>query len=365
MVTDVFTRQSAATLKSAALVEEIEAATRILDQLEVSTFLARPLLSVEAAAGRADPTTSNAVEQHDELLHVVASSSKLTSELIRTWHVALTEGTGWPIGAVGPDLGTEQSAAVTQRFVDDIVNYGNRSLDHPIIKAATMYAETRAIQPFTTGNGRLARLLVFWALGRRWRVLPPISQRWAADSARHAQAYETWRTNPEDWLRTFTADLRSIGSASQTLCGELTSLQEQWLDAAPGRAGSLRRQLLMGLIERPTIDSAVARDLYEADATRFSRVARELVRDGVLVAVPQLPDGVGRPRLRYGAPAVNAVLDQWMAALRLPSRLHPGWANPEPAPLQADRASESSGTATKPPGRGRPVPSKVRRPSVS
>ena len=353
-------------------------ASALLSRLPSDGLISAHLLDVEAAVGLDDGTRSGAAEaeRFRRVLESGLAGSSLTTEKLKRWHAIAVghrpnlapgefRGASSSLGDAdlrGPGWTLPQPAGLGRR-IEELIEYANGRHDHPILAAAVLMGELEAIRPFVTGNGRMARALFHWAMSNQGGVVWPVSVRWAARPTRLRVALDSWRTgsDPSLWPRSVIDDLLVVGTACSDLHEGLAELQTTWLERGGGRTGSLRRKMLRDLPARPVVDSAGATLRMGADPSRFSRVARQLVDEGILVVQPQTPGKVGRPAVRYEAPVVLEFVKEWVERLAM-SEGTPGRASrpaARPIPESPSDPSPTSTTVT----RGRPVPSKARRSS--
>lgn len=361
---------------SSALVGRLSDVSMLLDGLSGRDRIAEHLIQTEAGVGLIDGTPEGVrdVARFRSVLKSALSSSTVTSERLLRWHAIVAGGhpslhpgefrrTSSP--RADADLRSADWAlpapAEMYRRLDELIDYANGGGDHPIVLATVLMGEFDAIRPFMGGNGRMCRALFHWALSREWDVVPPISVVWTARPTRLRTALDSWRTgsHPDLWLNEVVEDLAVVGRAGAELDAALVELGARWAALGAGRAGSLRRRMLRDLLARPVVDSTGAAVRVEADPSRFSRVARELVSEGILVAQPESMGKVGRPTVRYEAVEVRDLVDRWSERLGRAGTVLPG--APDAAEWRLERQARDRQVDIPAATRGRPVPSKTRR----
>ena len=294
---------------------------------------ARRLFEMQLEPDQSTDAKALPVYRNWEMLNLARNSEPLTAESLLEWHRLLMEhdprakpgeyrstqnwigGDGWgPRRAVYVPPPPE----LVVGLIDDLIAYANSSVEHPLITAAVVHAQFESIHPFVDGNGRVGRALIHWALRDLEPSVPPLALVWYAHGDRYYRMLDTWRSDPDPEL--FVSYLlesleAACLSASHLLSG-LQSLREQWVETAGGRAGSLKRRMLADLATNPIIDARLAAERLDADASRFSRVARELAQSGVLTETKVLRRRPGRPRTVYEAREVFEIINRFVEEFR-------------------------------------------------
>jgi hypothetical protein len=141
---------------------------------------------------------------------------------------------------------------------------------------------------------------------------------WYAHGDRYFRMLDTWRHEPDagPFVAYVAESLESACRSAEALLSRLEDLRTGWQAAAGGRAGSLKRRLVMDLAINPIVDVQLAQERLGADPSRFSRVARELAELGIVQETRVPRRRPGRPRVVYEARAVFDVVNDFVAAFR-------------------------------------------------
>ena len=203
-------------------------------------------------------------------------------------------------------------------LMEDLVDYGNEGVDHPVVKAAILHAQFESIHPFVDGNGRVGRAFIHWALRNLEPSVPPLALVWYAHGDRYFVMLDGWRANPDpgSFVTYFCESLVSAVGAADVLMARLDRLRVGWAQVISARSGSLKRRMVDDLATNPIVDVRVAAERYDAGPSRFSRVARELVESGILTETKLPRRRAGRPRTVYEAGPVFDVLNEFVAEFR-------------------------------------------------
>jgi Fic family protein len=203
-------------------------------------------------------------------------------------------------------------------LLEDLVTYANTSLDHPIVQAAVLHAQFESIHPFVDGNGRVGRALLHWALRRTEPSIAPLSLVWYAHGDRYYDMLNTWRSeaSPEPFVAYLAESLTAAAESATSLVRRLSSLAAEWSERAPARRGSLKARIIDDLAVRPIIDSQISAERFDAEPSRFSRVANELEEAGVLTRSNLPRRRRGRPRTVFEARDVFGVFNSFIDSFR-------------------------------------------------
>jgi Fic family protein len=200
-------------------------------------------------------------------------------------------------------------------LLEDLVEYMNGDEHSPLVQAAIAHAQFETIHPFTDGNGRTGRTLIYIILRRRGlspRFVPPISLVLATWSDDYIAGLTTFRhLHPADsperslaahtWLRTFSgATLRACHDA-QIYAARIDELVHQWrTNVGTVRKGSAVDLLIDVLPGVPLLTVESAAGLVNRSDVAAGAAINRLVEAGILTQ-----RNIGKQRYRvFEAPTV-------------------------------------------------------------
>ncbi len=196
-----------------------------------------------------------------------------------------------------------------QAYMDDLMEFANRTDIPVLIQAAIAHAQFESIHPFTDGNGRIGRALIntiFRRRGATTRLVVPLASALVARRERYFGALNTYRAGDIRPLIVIFANSSRIAAAeSRITAGRLADIPIEWRSmVGPTRRHSATDKLLQLLPSTPIVSSDDVASLVDAP------------RSSVFAAIKRLQDAsVLRPltdRKRdqvWGASLVLAELD--------------------------------------------------------
>lgn len=196
-----------------------------------------------------------------------------------------------------------------QAYMDDLMEFANRTDIPVLIQAAIAHAQFESIHPFTDGNGRIGRALIntiFRRRGATSRLVVPLASALVARRERYFGALNTYRAGDIRPLIVIFANSSRIAAAESRITAErLADIPIEWRSmVGPTRRHSAADKLLQLLPSTPIVSSDDVASLVDAP------------RSSVFAAIKRLQDaGVLRPltdRKRdqvWGASLVLAELD--------------------------------------------------------
>jgi Fic family protein len=188
-----------------------------------------------------------------------------------------------PIGApyVGPP--PEQ----VPELLTDLCGFIARTDVAAVAQAAIAHAQFENIHPFTDGNGRTGRALIYTVLRRRGEVgnfIPPISLVLAGQPKNYIGGLGAYsQGNVSRWCELFAhATARAAGEAER-LGERIEDLQASWLErlGRPRRDAAVR-ELVSALPAQPVLDVAAAQRLTGKSHVAVGNAIAQLERAGIL-----------------------------------------------------------------------------------
>lgn len=260
----------------------------------------------QAARGQRDPRAAEVLGNVEAMKHAIeigTAGKPLTTSDIEDTHRTLlrfTEDTdiagivresqNWiggndynPIGAAYVPPPPEY----VRPLLDDLCAFATRTDLAPIVQAGIAHAQFESIHPFTDGNGRVGRALIYTVLRRRGEIpnyVPPISLILAAEPMGYVGGLTWYREGGVSaWIAQFADATARAATEAERLADEIEQLQSTWLDdlGQPRRDAAVR-QLISALPQQPVIDVAVAQALTGKSHVAVGKALQELERAGIL-----------------------------------------------------------------------------------
>jgi Fic family protein len=172
-------------------------------------------------------------------------------------------------------------------LLKDLCAFVNRNDVAPVAQAAIAHAQFETIHPFSDGNGRAGRALIYTVLRRRDEVsnyVPPISLILAAEPKAYIGGLTAYRDGEVSlWCSRFAHATVRAAEAAEHLAELIEERQSVWLDelGAPRKDAAVR-QLVSVLPAQPVIDVAVAQTLTGKSHVAIGRALQQLEDAGIL-----------------------------------------------------------------------------------
>lgn len=268
----------------------------------------------------------------------------LTHGDIHRWHRAVMEpesGTRHTVGAyrgiqnwIGGRTDTPVGAAfappppeLIPGLMDDLLRFANERTLSPIIQAAIAHAQFETIHPYTDGNGRVGRALVYRILAARGAIrntAPPISPIIVRDREPYISGLTAYRDGqPSTWVDTFVLTLNGGCAYSLLLAASLTALTQSWHERVSDvKRSAVDHKIVAKLIERPILDTGLITEEFGVSTVAARDALRRLEQRAVVIERPLRKGRRGRPAKVYEASELFDLLDQdpqTLAALRQPT----------------------------------------------
>ena len=186
---------------------------------------------------------------------------------------------GAPYVAPPPELVPE--------LMDDLCRFMARTDIAAVAQAAIAHAQFENIHPFSDGNGRTGRALIYVVLRRRGEAgsyIPPISLVLAGEPRNYVGGLGAYSEgNVSSWCERFAhATARAAGEAER-LAAEIEELQAAWLKRLGGpRRDAAVRELIAALPAQPVIDVAAAQRITGKSHVALGAAIARLEHAGIL-----------------------------------------------------------------------------------
>jgi len=265
-----------------------------------------------------------------EVLH--RTDQPLAHDDLHRWHRAVMEPeptSRHTIGAyrtvqnwIGGRADTPSGAAfvppppdLIPELMDDLLCFANERTLSPIIQAAIAHAQFETIHPYTDGNGRIGRALVYRILSTRGAIrmtAPPVSPIIARDRRPYIAGLTAYRDGrPSTWIDAFVHILDSACGYSLLLAASLTDLARSWND----RVGDVRRnavdhRIVAGLLDHPILDTRIVAEQFGVSTVAARDALERLNQRGIVVERPLRKGRRGRPARVFEASELFDLLDQ-------------------------------------------------------
>ncbi len=169
----------------------------------------------------------------------------------------------------------------------DLCEFVGREDLAPVAQAAIAHAQFENIHPFTDGNGRTGRALIYTVLRRRGEIekyVPPISLVLAARPKTYIGGLGVFSQGRVSvWCERFARATARSASHAESLAVGIAELQADWLDRlGQPRKDAAIRQLVTVLPSQPVIDVAVAQKLTGKSHVAAGQALKQLEDAGIL-----------------------------------------------------------------------------------
>ena len=200
-------------------------------------------------------------------------------------------------------------------LMDDLLLFTNERTLSPIIQAAIVHAQFETIHPYTDGNGRIGRALVYRILSTRGAIrltAPPISPIIARDRQPYIVGLTAYRDGqPSTWVDTFVHILDSACGYSLLLAASLADLTRSWNE----RVGDVRRnavdhRIVAGLLDHPILDTRIVAEQFGVSTVAARDALDRLAQRGIVIERPLRKGRRGRPARVFEASDLFDLLDQ-------------------------------------------------------
>jgi Fic family protein len=172
-------------------------------------------------------------------------------------------------------------------YLDDLMEFANRSDIPVLIQAAIAHAQFESIHPFTDGNGRIGRALIntiFRRRGATTRLVVPLASALVAHRERYFGALNTYRTGDlRPLIVTFANSSKTAAAESRTTAERLAEIPAEWRSmVGPIRRDSAADKLLLLLPSTPIVSSDDVASLVDAPRSSLFAAIKRLHDAGVL-----------------------------------------------------------------------------------
>lgn len=172
-------------------------------------------------------------------------------------------------------------------YMDDLMEFTNRTDIPVLIQAAIAHAQFESIHPFTDGNGRIGRALIntiFRRRGATTRVVVPLASSLVAHRERYFGALNAYRAgNLRPLIVTFANSSKTAAAESRTIAKRLTEIPVEWRHmVGPIRRYSATDKLLPLLLATPIVSSDDVASLVDAPRSSVFAAIKRLHDTGVL-----------------------------------------------------------------------------------
>jgi len=203
-------------------------------------------------------------------------------------------------------------------LMEDLCRFVARTDLAAVAQAAIAHAQFENIHPFSDGNGRTGRALIYVVLRRRGEAgnyIPPISLVLAGQPKSYIGglgAYSQGRVS--SWCERFAHATARAAHEAERLAREIEDLQAGWLEllGSPRRDAAVR-ELIGALPAQPVIDVAAAQQLTGKSHVALGAAIARLERAGILTRLNERKWG----RV-WECPALLALVDAFEKAVSTP-----------------------------------------------
>lgn len=172
-------------------------------------------------------------------------------------------------------------------YMDDLMEFANRTDIPVLIQAAIAHAQFESIHPFTDGNGRIGRALINTILRRRGattRLVVPLASALVARRERYFGALNTYRAGDlRPLIVTFANSSKTAAAESRITAERLAEIPVEWRNMiGPIRRHSATDKLLLLLPSTPIVSSDDVASLIDAPRSSVFAAIKRLHDTGVL-----------------------------------------------------------------------------------
>ncbi|GAS96641.1 uncharacterized protein RMCC_3607 [Mycolicibacterium canariasense] len=174
-----------------------------------------------------------------------------------------------------------------QAYMDDLMQFANRTDIPALIQAAIAHAQFESIHPFTDGNGRIGRALINVILRRRGattHLVVPLASALVANRERYFGALDAYRAGDlRPLIVTFANASRTAAAESRTTAEHLDRIPAEWRNmVGPIRRHSATDKLLGLLPSTPIVSSDDVASRVDAPRSSVFAAIKRLHEAGVL-----------------------------------------------------------------------------------
>ena len=172
-------------------------------------------------------------------------------------------------------------------YMDDLMEFANRTDIPVLIQAAIAHAQFESIHPFTDGNGRIGRALIntiFRRRGATTRLVVPLASALVAHRERYFGALNTYRAGDlRPLIVTFANSSKTAAAESRITAERLTEIPAEWRNmVGPIRRHSAADKLLLLLPSMPILSSDDVAARVDAPRSSVFAAMKRLHDTGVL-----------------------------------------------------------------------------------
>lgn len=178
-------------------------------------------------------------------------------------------------------------------YMEDLLDYANRSGDSPVVLAAIIHAQFETIHPFEDGNGRVGRALVHGALKRAGLIdggVIALSTALRNDVEGYVDALTRYRYDGDkrapalnDYVGRFLTYLESATAVAENFADAATGLHDRWRATVVGvRSDAALHRALDLLAENPVVSARFLAENLELSLRRAEKLVHQLQEVGIL-----------------------------------------------------------------------------------
>ncbi len=200
-------------------------------------------------------------------------------------------------------------------LMNDLLRFANERTLSPIIQAAIVHAQFETIHPYTDGNGRIGRALIYRILAARGAIrntAPPISPIIVRDRHPYIDGLTAYRDGqPSMWIDTFVLILDGGCAYSLLLAASLTNLVQSWHERVSDiKRNAVDHTIVTALIDHPILDTRVVAGQFGVSTVAARDALERLTQRGVIVERPLRKGRRGRPARVFEASEFFDLLDE-------------------------------------------------------
>jgi len=200
-------------------------------------------------------------------------------------------------------------------LMDDLLRFANDRTLSAIIQAAIVHAQFEAIHPYTDGNGRIGRVLIYRILATRGAIrntAPPISPIIVRDRRPYIAGLNAYRNaQPSTWIDSFVQILDGGCAYSLLLAASLTDLARSWDERISDiKRNAVDHKIVAELINIPVLDTRLVAERFGVSTVTARDALERLTQRRITVERPLRKGRRGRPARVFEASEFFDLLDE-------------------------------------------------------